>query len=137
MSFGLINAPSTFILLKYYVLHTFIDKCVVFYFNDPLIYRKNLDDHLQNLKLVLYELNKEKLFSNKKNTHFVWIACVSLLCCECTRNTCISGEDFCCISMVKSNKYKSSVRFPRTCQFLQQVCEVIQLFRCIVDKGRH
>lgn len=76
MSFGLINAPSTFILLKYYVLHTFIDKCVVFYFNDPLIYRKNLDDHLQNLKLVLYELNKEKLFSNKKKYTF----CVDSLC---------------------------------------------------------
>ena len=80
MPFGLTNAPSTFMRLMNHVLRAFIGKFVVVYFDDILIYSKNLDDHLMHLKDVLEVLRKERLFANHKKCTFYMDKLVFLGC---------------------------------------------------------
>ena len=70
MPFEFTNAPITFMQLMNHVLHVFIGRFVIIYFDDILIYSKNLSDHLMHLKSVLDTLRKERLFANLKKCTF-------------------------------------------------------------------
>jgi hypothetical protein len=51
--FRLTNAPSIFLRLMNHVLHACIGKFVVVYFGDILVYNKNLNEHIQHLRLCV------------------------------------------------------------------------------------
>ncbi|XP_038887118.1 uncharacterized protein K02A2.6-like [Benincasa hispida] len=70
MPFNLTNAPSTFMRLMNHVLREYIGKCVVFYFDDILVYSTSLEEHVEHVRKVLLALRKAQLFANLKKCAF-------------------------------------------------------------------
>jgi hypothetical protein len=70
MPFGLTNTPITFMRLMNHILWAFIGKFVVVYFDDILIYGKEIDEHMDHLRQVLDVLRKEYIYANLKRCDF-------------------------------------------------------------------
>lgn len=71
MSFGVYNAPCTFMRLMNEVLKPFNGTCVVVYFDDILIYNHSKEEHLVHLETILQTLRENKLFLNPKKCDFM------------------------------------------------------------------
>ena len=58
MPFGLTNAPTTFMFLINSVLSNYLDKFVVVFIDDILIYSKTKEEHDEHLKIILQVLRE-------------------------------------------------------------------------------
>ncbi|GJW98577.1 putative reverse transcriptase domain-containing protein [Tanacetum coccineum] len=70
MPFGLTNTPGVFMDLMNRVCKPFLDKFVIVFIDDILIYYKNKKEHEEHLKAVLELLKKEKLYAKFSKCEF-------------------------------------------------------------------
>jgi len=63
LPFGLTNAPATFMTLMNDIFREYLDKFVIIYLDDILIYSKTKEEHLQHLRIVLGILRQHKLYA--------------------------------------------------------------------------
>ena len=70
MPMGLSEAPGTFMPLMHFVLRPYIGVCVVVYFDEILIFRKSIKDHVNHIRAVLQTLCKERIYANMKKCTF-------------------------------------------------------------------
>ncbi|GJX70603.1 putative reverse transcriptase domain-containing protein [Tanacetum coccineum] len=78
MSFGLTNAPSVFMDLMNRVCRSYLDKFVIVFIDDILIYSKTREEHEEHLGLVLELIKKERLYAKFFKCEF-WLREVQLL----------------------------------------------------------
>ncbi|KAJ4973107.1 hypothetical protein NE237_006281 [Protea cynaroides] len=78
MSFGLTNAPATFMELMNRVFYDMLDTSVIVFIDDILVYSKDKETHVKNLNAALQRLRKEKLYAKFSKCEF-WLSKVAFL----------------------------------------------------------
>lgn len=70
MPFGLTNAPATFQAVMHKVFEPYLQKIVLVFFYDILVYSKELEEHANHLEKVLDKLRENRLFAKKSKCLF-------------------------------------------------------------------
>ncbi|KAI3443800.1 hypothetical protein Pfo_000465 [Paulownia fortunei] len=78
MPFGLTNAPAAFMDLMNRVFKQYLDKFVIVFIDDILIYSRDKEEHKEHLKIVLQVLKEKQLYAKFKKCEF-WLEQVVFL----------------------------------------------------------
>ena len=72
MPFGLTNAPAVFMDLMHWIFHEYLDRFVVVFVDDILIYSSSEEDHVIHLQIVLQLLREHQLYRKSSKCEF-WL----------------------------------------------------------------
>jgi len=72
MPFRLTNAPAAFMDLMNRVFRPYLDKFMVVFIDDILIYSMDIDEHADHLRMVLQTLREHQLYGKLKKCEF-WL----------------------------------------------------------------
>jgi hypothetical protein len=78
MLFGLTNAPAHFMYLMNSVFMSELDKFVMVFIDDILVYFKNEEEHEQHLQIILQRLREHQLYGKFSKCAF-WLTEVPFL----------------------------------------------------------
>jgi hypothetical protein len=73
MSFGLTNAPAVFMDYMNQIFQPYLDKFVVTFIDDILIYFRDFPEHAEHLKIILGVLREKQLFAKFSKCEF-WLS---------------------------------------------------------------
>ncbi|GKE30662.1 putative reverse transcriptase domain-containing protein [Tanacetum coccineum] len=78
MPFSLTNTPAVFMDLMNRVCKPYLDKFIIVFIDDILIYSRNKEEHANHLRIILELLRREKLYAKFSKCDF-WIHIVQFL----------------------------------------------------------
>jgi hypothetical protein len=78
MSFGLTNAPAYFMYLMNKVFMEYLDKFVVVFIDDILVYSRSEEEHEEHLRLALQKVQEHMLYAKLNKCEF-WMKQVAFL----------------------------------------------------------
>jgi len=78
MPFGLTNAPAAFMDLMNRVFREYLDKFVIVFIDDILIYSRDPQEHAEHLRIALHTLKKHQLYAKFSKCEF-WLDKVHFL----------------------------------------------------------
>jgi hypothetical protein len=78
MSFGFTNAPAYFMYMMNKVLMEYLDKFMVVFIDDIVVFSKTEEEHAKHLRLVLQKLRDYKLYAKRSKCEF-WLKEISFL----------------------------------------------------------
>ena len=78
MPFGLTNAPAAFMDLMNRVFSPYLDKFVIVFIDDILVYSGSLEEHAEHLRTVLQILRERQLYAKFSKCQF-WLGRVAFL----------------------------------------------------------
>ena len=102
MSSGLTYAPATFMDLMNRVFRPFLDRFVIVFIDDILVYSTSEEEHALHLRLVLQTLREHQLYAKFSKCEF-WLDQVAFL------DHVVSGDGI----QVDPNKIKAMTEWPR------------------------
>jgi len=77
-AFGVTNAPAVFMDYMNKIFRPFLDKFVVVFIDDILIYYRNQEEHVEHLRLMLGILREKQLYAKLSKYEF-WMDEVQFL----------------------------------------------------------
>ena len=71
MRFGVINAPAQFMGMMNDLLDEYLDRFVLIFLDDILVYSHNMKEHVEHLREVLEKLREHRLYAKASKCEFL------------------------------------------------------------------
>ncbi len=104
MPFGLTNAPATFCTLMNQIFHEYLDKFVVVYLDDIVVYSRSLYEHASHLRTVFETLRQNKLYVKRED-----IFSIKLMMCFVVGCSTLGAAPVACAWTVRGTGSQESV----------------------------